>query len=529
MDLNSIKSRNDIPDELPVVQNLLWNSVLQIVKLQDQIKTLRKEAFGPSSEKLKDDIQTIMPGLLEQIPEIIAAIPIEYVEVTASKRRKNHPGRNVIPDNIKTEKHILDVCEDIKNCVDCDKKETCKYTELPQFDEVVRTVIERKKAEYVKHVYVRIKRACPIKKNTVHVAEPPLVTPIEKGMAGLQLLLFVIISKYRYHLPLYRVQRQIFHESQIWFSRATMVGWIAEICNLLKPVYLAMVETVKKSSIIWTDDTLVRRVTKAGRHTSYMWVYLGMLGRNVVFDYQETRGSDAPRKFLKGVSAGTYLMSDALASYNDAIARYELIAMACWMHIRRKFIETFETGRHKEFSAKILLFIGQFYRLERFATKRKMDDQQRLELRTRYSAPIIARIKDMLLNHNLPLLPECKVGKAVKYALGLWNEATVFLTRGDLPLDNGPSERAVRDLVIGRNNWLHVGSDEGGKRMAILMSIMGTCKVNGIDPEEYLSDILLKLAIRAPNQSVVDLTPIEWVKSKNGGVLPPIAGPYPKN
>jgi transposase len=132
-------------------------------------------------------------------------------------------------------------------------------------------------------VYVRIKRACPIKKDAIYIAEPPLVTPIGKGMAGLELLLFVVLSKYQYHLPLYRIQRQIYHGSQIWFTRAAMVGWIAELCVLLRRVYQAMANAVKHSEVIWSDDTLMRRVTRqTGSHTSYMWAYLGQQGRIVV-------------------------------------------------------------------------------------------------------------------------------------------------------------------------------------------------------------------------------------------------------
>jgi transposase len=218
---------------------------------------------------------------------------------------------------------------------------------------VVRKVIERKPAEYILHEYVRIKRACPVLKDTVKVAEPPLVTPISRGLAGLSLLLFVLESKYRYHLPLYRVQRQIYHESQIWFTRSTMVGWIAEVCVLLRRIYLEMIAEVKRSGCIYSDDSRVLRVTReTGSHTSFMWLYLGCEGRNTIFDYRDTRGSAAPREFLKGVLPGTYLMIDENASYNDAIKRYKLIELRCRMHIRREFVESAEVGSHKEYALK---------------------------------------------------------------------------------------------------------------------------------------------------------------------------------
>jgi transposase len=522
---------SDLPTDVTALQTLLWSTITELRDISDKYALLRKEVFGKKSERqvVSADEQLALVDLISQVQPVAAEdVADTFVEVKPFKRRKKHPGRNAIPDDIKTERHVIDVCDDIKNCIDCHDKEACGHNELPKIEEVVRTIIERKKAEYVKHVYVRIKRACPIKKDTVYITEPPLVTPIEKGLAGIELLLFVILSKYQYHLPLYRIQRQIFHESRIWFTRATMVGWIAKICVLLKPLYAAMVESVKAGSVIWSDDTLVRRITReSGSHKSFMWVYLGVAGRIVIFDYRDNRSSDAPRKFLKGVAEGTYLMSDALASYNDAVSRYKLIPMACMMHIRRDFVEAAEVGSKKEFARKIILLIGQLYRIERFATKRNFTERQRFDLRKNYSAPIMDKIKNMLLNPEFILLPESRIGKAIKYALGVWDKATVFLARGDLPIDNGPSERAIRDLVIGRNNWLAVGSDEGGKRMAILLSIISTCKVNGIDIEQYLADVLMRLASRAPGQSVIDLTPLEWLKAENGGILPDAKPIYP--
>lgn len=531
MNLNDYHTPSDLPTDTASLQTLLWSALIALRDVSDKYALLRKEVFGKKSERqiVSCDDQLALDELLG---EVQCAAPVEkadaFVEIKTHKRRKKHPGRNAIPEDITTERHVIDVCDDIKNCVGCPSKEACGRGEMPIIEDVVRTVIERTKAQYVKHVYVRLKRACPIKKDAVYIAEPPLVTPIDKGLAGLQLLLFVILSKYQYHLPLYRIQRQVFHESRIWFTRGTMVGWIAEICVLLKPVYQAIVACVKSSPVIWSDDTLVRRVTRGSpSHTSYMWVYLGQRGRVIVFDYRDSRSSAAPREFLKGVAPGTYLMTDALASYNDAIKRYDLTPMACLMHIRRDFVEAAEVGSRKEFALTIVRLIGQVYRIERYATNKNLDDEHRLELRIKYSASVMAKIKELLLTRDFPLLPASRIGKAINYALGLWDKAIIFLTRGDLPPDNGPSERAIRDVVIGRGNWNHVGSDEGGKRMAILLSIISTCKINGIDVEQYLSDVLMRLASRAPGQSVNDLTPIEWLKAKNGGTLPPQRPIYP--
>jgi transposase len=529
--LPEIKTRTDIPSDVNTLQDLLWSSVVELRDLSQKYALLRKELFGKKSEKqsIPLDEQMALDALLVQAQSKVQPEAAEdFVNVPSHDRRRKHPGRNAIPEEVKRERHVLDITEDEKKCVGCSERATCKYGELPVLEEVVRKVVERKAPEYVVHEYVRIKRACPIKKDEVKVVEPPLVTPISKGLAGLELLVFVLVSKYQFHLPLYRIQRQIYHESRIWFTRGTMVGWIAELCVLLKRVYREMVANVKSSPCIFSDDSRLRQVTRElGSKTCFMWVYLGLSGRLVIFDYRDGRGSDAPREFLNGVVPGTYLMTDEYAAYNDAVKRYGLIQMACWMHIRREFIESAEVNSQKEFSLRIVRFIGQLYRIERFAKKKEMTTEQRLSLRRAVSVPVMKKIHDALISVDFVLLPQNRITKAINYALRNWQKAQVFLTDGSLPIDNGPSERVIRDLAIGRKNWNSVGSKRGGKWMAILYSIIATCKLNGIDIEAYFRDVLMRLAMRPENASVTDLTPLEWHKANNGGKLPDLKPIYP--
>jgi hypothetical protein len=220
-------------------------------------------------------------------------------------------------------------------------------------------------------------------------------------------------------------------------------------------------------------------------------------------------------------------MIDENASYNDAIKRYKLIELRCWMHIRREFVESAEVGSHKEYALKIVRYVGQLYRIERFATQKNMTSDQRLQLRKTIGTVIMQKINDALMNPEFTLLPQSQISKAINYARRNWKESQLYLMDGTLPIDNGASERVIRDLAIGRKNWVSVGSDEGGKRMAILYSINSTCKLNGIDMQEYLSDVLMRLSIRPGNVSVADLTPLEWLKSKNGGILPEVKSLYP--
>ena len=518
MNLSNIKSINEIPRDINILLPAFWSMLIENRKIADENKLLKKELFGKKSEKqvVADDSQIVMEDLFSQLEPVIDITTEQYVEVKASRRRKKHPGRNAIPEDLETREHVCDISEEEKAAA------AAEGDPLVKIGEQRRTIIEREPARYVKHVQIQYVYARKSKSGVV-TADAPLISPLPRIMAGLNLLAFVILGKYQYHLPLYRIQRQIFHESRIWFTRATMVGWIAELCVPLKRIHSEMVRKVKISSCIFSDDSRVKRAA----HTSFMWVYVNGTADTIIYDYRDTRGAAAPREFLKGVSPGTYFMTDCYSSYNDAVRRYDLVQMACMMHVRREFVEAADVGSNPDFARKVIRHIGQLYRIERYASAAGCSSEARHELRNKQSRAVLEKIRLMLLEPGITVLPQSRIGKAINYTLNCWDKLVRFLERGDLPIDNGISERVIRDLAIGRKNWMFVQSDEGGKRMAVLYSIIQTCKLNGIDPEEYFKDVLMRMAIRPPEASVADLTPVEWLKAKNGGILPQKHDLYP--
>jgi transposase len=512
--LTDIHSEKDIPADPAELRVLLLSSIQRIRQQDEQIQLLKKIAFGKHSEKqvVYDDAQLSLEGLFEQVPASDKEREDEFIEVKSHQRRRKHPGRNAIPDDYPREKHIILPPEEEMTCECCGRRKE-------EFDEVKRTVVERNPATYTVHDYIRPKFGCRHCKSGVTVAEPPLVSPIPKGMAGLQLLLFVISSKYRYHLPLYRIQRQIYHESRIWFTRATMIGWIRALCVPLERIYREMMRELKAGRVIHADESLLR-LCNGGSKTTYMWVYVGAGRRIALFDYRTTRGSDAPRHFLKGCLPGTYLMIDGYKAYEKSIDKYKLVPMLCMVHFRRQFIEAKEVGFHKEFAERIIKLIARLYRVEGFAGKLELDDTKRLSLRIRISKAVMDSIKQALMDPGFAVLPGSRIGQAINFGLSNWERLTRFLEAGDLPLDNNIDEQVIRTLAIGRKNWLFVASEAGGKWMAMIYSIFATCSLNGIDPEEYLADVLMRVAMRPNNASVKDVMPIEWLKTKNGGTLP---------
>jgi len=437
VNFNAIQSEKDIPSDAKILQPLVWSLFLDNKELRAQNALLRKAVFGPKSEKAADtnSEQTQLEGLFEQFPAENKNSEETFVVVKPHTRRRNHPGRNAIPENIPVRREVFDVPEEEKHCACCGRDKV-------MIGEVTRDIIERIPAQYEHIIEVRPKYACPCCKDGVAVAEPSLRTPIARGLAGLSLLLFVIMSKYRYHLPLYRIQRQIYHESRIWFTRSTMVGWIRELCVPLERIYRAMIEEIKGGRYIHGDESFLRRIGNGEKSRSaYMWVYRGTTKVPVVvFDYRENRSGDGPRSILKECKPGTYLMIDGYEGYNDAIRKYGLIAMICMVHLRRQFIEARDLGDHVEYAKKIIKIIGRLYRVEGFATRWKFTDEKRHALRQRISRTIMATLKENLINSGFIVLPQSRIGKAIGYALRHWDQALRFLDAGDLPIDNNPTK-----------------------------------------------------------------------------------------
>ena len=524
-------SKTELPTDPEKLRSYSWDLTLAYQQLTEKYNKVLGTLYGRSSEKRTDieeldALQVEMDELLSRSLAIEEQLTNaesppgeeETVEVTVRRRRRRKSGRNSIPEELITDV-IVDIAESEKICQCCGETMTV-------FDTKPHIVVERIPAEYKATRYIRPVYGCSHCKDTTKVAEP-VHLPISKGLAGLHLLLFVILSKYHYHLPLYRIQRQIFHESQIWFTRSTLVSWVRHVCGLLERIHRGLLTAYRSSRIKHADETPFQVQWDAKYHTAYMWVGITGDSRTAVFLFNRHRSGQSALKLLEGSSPGDFLMVDDCPSYNKAVKKLKLRALRCMVHIRRKFFEAFKSGHKKEFNNKVLIKIGQLYRIERFANKHNLEPDKRLALRTKYSKPIMDQIKALLYNPGFPILPQTDTGGAIRYFLNNWQEATRFLDSGDLPIDNSVNERIIRQFTLGRNNWGHAGSEQGAHWMAILYSIITTCKLNSIDPQKYLEDILMRLTIRPPTADISDLLPIQWYKNQNNGKMPELQTLYP--
>jgi len=417
-----------------------------------------------------------------------------------SAPKKRTGGRQPLARHLKRERIVHDLAEKEKHCSACQQdlrpigeESSERYEYIP----AQLTVIEDICKKYA--------CACTVKTAT----KPP--QPIEKSTAGASLLAQVIVAKTADHLPLHR-QEKIFERHGVDISRKTMGGWLAQCADLLKPLYGSMKEVLFQSKVIGTDDTSVKvlDVKLPFARTGRIWPYYGDADHPVIlYDYTATRERAGPEEFLKGYRG--YLQADAYSGY-DAFFKDPargLIEVGCWAHARRYFHKALESDQARMGPA--LLLIAQLYRLEKQG--RSLGSAERLRLRQLQSQPILEKLRNYLLEIQVEVLPKSPEGRAVRYTLKNWTALTRYCEDGDLQIDNNATERAIRGVAVGRNNWVFFGSDEGGKTAAVLRSFVASCQRVGVDPFVWLKDILSRIADH-PITRIAELLPHNWASAQ---------------
>jgi transposase len=378
--------------------------------------------------------------------------------------------------------------------------------------EEIREQLEYVPASMIVIEHVRPKYACAACQAHVTIAER-LPEPIEKGLPGPGLLDQVIMSKYADHLPLYR-QEGIFRRFGVELPRQTTCDWMRVSADLLEPIWKEMLRQIKRSAVIQTDDTPVRVLDPdhGGSRQGRLWDYVGDRDHPyIVFDYTPDRTSEGPERILQGYRG--YLQADAYSAYDGLYASGAIVEVGCWMHARRKFYEARTSDPERAHQA--LAWISLLYDVEREAKEQKLNDAERQALRETRSRPILEEIRTWLAAERPRVLPKSPIGEAIEYAWNQWTALTRYLEAGFLEIDNGASERGLRPVALGRNNWLFFGSDRGGRTAAILMSLCATCKRLGVDVLAYLKDVLERISTH-PNSRIGELLPDRWQAIRAG-------------
>ena len=516
----------ELPQDLAACHAMIVQLIQQLgktqqdyVRLEHHLQQLLRRTYGRSSEKLDPNQHLLFAEMLQSLQAQIAATPAAEAAPAPQPERKGH-GRRKLPADLPRKRVVHELPEKEKPCPCCGEVRCVisqQTSEKLDYQPAKLSVIEN----------VQLVYACPNCESQalnpqIVTAEKPL-SPIEKSLAAPGLLAFVIVGKYSDHLPLNRLER-ILGRHDIDISRSTMCDWMGGCAEALKPLYELMIEQVLLSKVIHTDDTpvdVLDRLLKQTR-TGRFWIYLGDEAHPYdIFDYTPSRSRDGPMEFLAGwgkdaagqlVLAARYLQADAFPGYDIVYSGEtgdKVIEVACWAHARRKFYDarTSDAGR----SAQAIAYIRLLYDVEDQA--RELKPAERAALRQQLSAPRLEQFKVWLesqqAEHGGPVFPKSPMGEAITYALNQWQALCVYLTDGDLEIDNNAAERALRRIAIGRANWTFCGSDNGGKTAAVLFSFIATCERHQVNPFEYLRDVLERIAAH-PQSRLAELLPDRW-------------------
>ena len=499
------------PDDLRAYCQQLLTQVQDqqqlIAKLTHELALFRRYVYGRRSEQLDPGqlllefaewAKTLHEASATPPPPEAPATP----EAAAPPRTRRGHGRTPLPAFLPRRRVEHGLPEGQCTCTACGGA-------LTQIGEEVTEQLDYQPASLFVLEHVRAKYACKGCEASVITADLP-AQPIDKGRPGPGLLAQVVTAKYADHLPLHR-QVAIFARQGVTLARQTLGDWVAEAADLLAPLYADLKASVLASKVIHTDDTTVpvqdrtRTTTREGR----LWVYVGdQTPTDLVYDYTPTRSRAGPSAFL-GDFRG-HLQADAYAGYDALYATGRVVEVGCWAHARRHFWDAKAADGPRALLA--LGVIQQLYRVE--ADAKGLDAEGRRARRQATAAPIVERFKTWLDEQADRVLPKSPIGEAVGYARAQWTALTRYLDDGDLAIDNNVSERALRRVCVGRNNWLFCGSDEGGHRAAILYSLVATCKEHGLDPWAYLRDVFARIPTH-PDRRRAELLPRHWLAARH--------------
>jgi transposase len=307
-------------------------------------------------------------------------------------------------------------------------------------------------------------------------------------------------------LPLYRQSAILERETGLEISRATLDGWVMRVGELLSPIAAAIGRELLRGTYIQADETPVGLQMHDGRgknHQAYLWQY-GTPGGSVVFDFRLGRGREGPKRFL-GQFQGI-LQTDGYAAYED-VGGPGIVHACCWAHSRRKFIEALKLHPEDRVAMRIVARIDALFSIDAQARLANLDQAFRHRLRLERARPLLDLLKPQIEAARAEALPSSALGKAARYTLALWPKLTRFLEYPELELSNNLAENSMRPLVVGRKNWIHLGSQQAAPKIAAILSIVETCRRLQIPIRDYLADVLPGLADR-PLHHIKQLTPV---------------------
>jgi transposase len=486
---------------LLILQDRLRFAEYKVRVLEERLRLVRIEKYGPGSEKLSDDqleLLELEPGVSSA--EVEAESQRQQLELPLKQARK-HPGRQQLPAELPRVEQIIACTADQCVCGKCGKE-----TIVIGYETSERLDVEP--AKYFVQVTKREKRVCKGCEEQGVQSAPLPVRIIDKGLASDRVVIDTVVSKYADHVPLYRQSAILERETGIEMPRATLDGWVMRVGELLRPITAVMGQELLRDDYIQADETPVDVQMHNGRgknHQAYLWQY-SRPGGPVVFDFRMGREREGPKRFLGDFEG--ILQSDGYGAY-DHVGGPKLVHAACWAHARRKFFEAIKLNPKDQTSIRIVALMDELFAIDEKARKENLNPSDRHLLRSEKAQPLLQQIKTAIQAARGDALPKSALAKACNYTLTLWQRLIRFLDYPVLELSNNLAENAIRPVALGRRNWIHIGSKEAGPRVAAIISVVETCRRLNISVRDYLGSVLPGLS-DFPINRIAELTPAAW-------------------
>jgi transposase len=487
-------NKNELPDNIEALKQLLLEKENLIRSLKDEILILRRKKFAPSSEQLKNDPQLRLFNEFEEVvPEKDSDIETESISYD---RKKGRGKRVPITDDLPRVDDVIDIPESEKEGMKLIGEEISEELVIEPAKIYVRRIKKLKYATIGKSSNKKIVTAKDHNKL------------IPKSIASSSLIAYIIVSKFVDSLPLYR-QEKIFKRICADIKRASMARWLITVSEKLMPLYNLLQETALERNYMKMDETttqVLKEENKKATSKSYMWVrYSQGEGQPIVlYDYAPTRSGAVPLELLEGFRG--VLQVDGYDGYSKACEQLKLTRAGCWDHARRKFFDASKTSGGKGPSKKVLVWIKKLYKIEERI--KNFDLEQKLEIRQKESKVILEEFKAWLDEQRAKTSPKSVLGKAINYSYNEWKYLTVYVNHPEVDISNCEIENAIRPFAVGRKNWLFSASVDGANASAMFYSLVETAKANDLEPFDYINRMLDKLATAKTVEDYQNLLPL---------------------
>jgi transposase len=465
------------------LQKVVADLAERLEKLEQENAQLKKSLFGARSERSK-------------LPRVKVGEPATPEQAKATRRAR--AAAKAQTPTVRTEHKVP---EPLRRCTACGR------TDLTPMGPGKSTFVwEFVPARFVRHEHVQEVLRCRCGGCVVTAPGAPKV--VEKGQYGASFLAHIAVAKCADHLPIYRLEKE-FARKGAPVARSTMNELLHRASSLLAPVWKRLLEVIRRRDIVLADETRLRIMKDASGKpkTGFVWTFGAADadgGLDIAYHFAESRSGSTPKALLEGTKG--VLLVDGYSGYNDVEKVSSRRRAACVAHVRRYFFESLRTA---SVAQEALDLITELYRVEHDAKEQRLSQSSHLEFRKQRAGPIRDRLKVWLDDQTARHPPKSPLGVAIRYTLSQWDELGVFLDDARVPLDNNASERALRRIALGRKNYLFVGDVDAGKSLAGLYSLVATCEARGINPFDYLVDVLARVQDH-PARAIDELLPGAW-------------------